>query len=168
MAHGRQHRGRAAKVARHRYRRERPNEHCGAKVIGFGPSWLGIWRRKPVPALGSMHQQFAIPDGAGRASELRRGAADPTRPSGRSPWRMILLASLGGALELYDFVVFGVFASAIGAVFFPTANPLVSQMLAYAGFARLFRAAGRRHRPGPFRRPRGTADRVRRLDAGRL
>jgi MFS family permease len=48
---------------------------------------------------------------------------------------MILLASLGGALELYDFVVFGVFASAIGAAFFPAANPLVSQMLAYAGFA---------------------------------
>lgn len=51
------------------------------------------------------------------------------------PWRMILLASLGGALELYDFVVFGVFASAIGAAFFPAAVPLVSQMLAYAGFA---------------------------------
>ena len=66
-----------------------------------------------------MHQQFAIPDGATRANEFRRGAADPTRPSGRSPWRMILLASLGGALELYDFVVFGVFASAIGAAFFP-------------------------------------------------
>jgi MFS family permease len=48
---------------------------------------------------------------------------------------MILLASLGGALELYDFVVFGVFASSIGAAFFPTAHPLVSQMLAYAGFA---------------------------------
>ena len=88
-----------------------------------------------MPTLGSMHQQFAIPDGATRASELRSRAADPTQPSGRSPWRMILLASLGGALELYDFVVFGVFASAIGAAFFPTANPLVSQMLAYAGFA---------------------------------
>jgi MFS family permease len=48
---------------------------------------------------------------------------------------MILLASLGGALEFYDFVVFGVFASAIAAAFFPTANPLVSQMLAYTGFA---------------------------------
>jgi MFS family permease len=82
-----------------------------------------------------MHQQFAIPDGATRASQLRRGAADPMRPSARSPWRMILLASLGGALEFYDFVVFGVFASAIGAAFFPTANPLVSQMLAYTGFA---------------------------------
>jgi MFS family permease len=82
-----------------------------------------------------MHQQFAIPDGATRASELRRGAADPMQPSARSPWRMILLASLGGALEFYDFVVFGVFATAIAAAFFPTANPVISQMLAYAGFA---------------------------------
>jgi hypothetical protein len=31
------------------------------------------------------------------------------------PWRMIVLASLGGALELYDFVVFGVFAPGIAA-----------------------------------------------------
>jgi MFS family permease len=82
-----------------------------------------------------MHQQFAMPEGATRASELRRGAADPMQPSGRLPWRMILLASLGGALEFYDFVVFGVFATAIAAAFFPTANPVVSQMLAYAGFA---------------------------------
>jgi hypothetical protein len=36
---------------------------------------------------------------------------------------MILLASLGGALELYDFLVFGVFASAIGAAFFPMPTP---------------------------------------------
>jgi hypothetical protein len=63
----------------------------------------------------------------------------------RAPWRMILLASLGGALELYDFVVFGVFASAIGAAFFPTANPLVSQMLAYAGFAIGYFARGLRY-----------------------
>jgi hypothetical protein len=83
----------------------------------------------------TMHQQFVIPVGATRASELRCGAADPTQPSDRLPWRMILLAGLGGALELYDFLVFGVFASAIGAAFFPTANPLVSQMLAYAGSA---------------------------------
>ncbi len=48
---------------------------------------------------------------------------------------MILLASLGGALEFYDFVVFGVFAPSIGAAFFPAADPVVSQVLAYTGFA---------------------------------
>ncbi len=50
-------------------------------------------------------------------------------------WRTILLASLGGALEFYDFVVFGVFAPSIGAAFFPAADPVVSQVLAYVGFA---------------------------------
>jgi MFS family permease len=51
------------------------------------------------------------------------------------PWRMILLASFGGALEFYDFVVFGVFAPSIAASFFPAADPVVSQLLAFAGFA---------------------------------
>ena len=36
---------------------------------------------------------------------------------------MILLASLGGALELYDFVVFGVFAPGIAASFLPATDP---------------------------------------------
>ena len=48
---------------------------------------------------------------------------------------MIVLASLGGALELYDFVVFGVFAPGIAASFFPAADPQAAQMLAFAGFA---------------------------------
>lgn len=53
----------------------------------------------------------------------------------RAQWRMILLASFGGALEFYDFVVFGVFAPAIARAFFPAGNPLLSQILAFAGFA---------------------------------
>jgi uncharacterized membrane protein len=44
--HGRQLRGQAAQVARHRYRRESPNEHTVAEVISFERSWPGIWRRK--------------------------------------------------------------------------------------------------------------------------
>jgi MFS family permease len=51
------------------------------------------------------------------------------------PWRLILLASFGGALEFYDFLVFGVFAPSIGAAFFPASNPLLSQSMAFAGFA---------------------------------
>lgn len=51
-----------------------------------------------------------IANGDGRA-EVAAGSSITIR----SPWRMILLASLGGALELYDFVVFGVFVTAIGA-----------------------------------------------------
>jgi MFS family permease len=50
-------------------------------------------------------------------------------------WRVVLLASLGGTLEFYDFVVFGVFARDIGDAFFPSATPLVSLMASFATFA---------------------------------
>ncbi len=58
-----------------------------------------------------------------------------TQALSRGQWRMILLASFGGALEFYDFVVFGVFAPSIAAAFFPASDPVVSQVLAFAGFA---------------------------------
>ena len=53
----------------------------------------------------------------------------------RSAWRMILLASLGGTLEYYDFVIFGIFAPQIGRAFFPSQDPLVSLMVTFTTFA---------------------------------
>jgi MFS transporter, MHS family, proline/betaine transporter len=50
-------------------------------------------------------------------------------------WRMVLLASLGGALEFYDFVIFGIFANDIGAAIFPNPTPLISLMVSFAAFA---------------------------------
>src|SRR5215210_6159179 len=50
-------------------------------------------------------------------------------------WRIVLLASLGGTLEFYDFVIFGVFAKDIGDAVFPNASPLVSLMASFAAFA---------------------------------
>ena len=41
----------------------------------------------------------------------------------RSQWRVIILSSLGGALEFYDFVVYAYFAVYIGRTFFPVAGP---------------------------------------------
>ena len=35
-------------------------------------------------------------------------------------WRIVLLASLGGTLEFYDFVIFGVFAQDIADAIFPS------------------------------------------------
>ena len=49
-------------------------------------------------------------------------------------WRIVLLASLGGTLEFYDFVIFGVFARDMRAVF-PSASPLGSLMASFAAFA---------------------------------
>jgi MFS family permease len=50
-------------------------------------------------------------------------------------WRIVLLASLGGTLEFYDFVVFGIFARDIAAAIFPGSSPLASLMASFAAFA---------------------------------
>ncbi len=47
----------------------------------------------------------------------------------------MLLASLGGTLEFYDFVIFGVFANDIADAIFPNPTPLVSLMVSFAVFA---------------------------------
>lgn len=50
-------------------------------------------------------------------------------------WRIVLLASLGGTLEFYDFVIFGVFAKDIADAIFPSSSPLASLMASFAAFA---------------------------------
>jgi MFS family permease len=50
-------------------------------------------------------------------------------------WRVIILSSLGGALEFYDFVIYSMFAQYIGAAFFPAADPLNSLLLSFTVFA---------------------------------
>lgn len=56
--------------------------------------------------------------------------SDPARDR-----RTILLASLGGALEYYDFILYGVFAGPITAAFFPGDDPLVGLMKTFLVFA---------------------------------
>lgn len=50
-------------------------------------------------------------------------------------WRIVLLASLGGTLEFYDFVIFGIFASDIAQAIFPNTSSTVSLMASFAAFA---------------------------------
>jgi MFS family permease len=49
--------------------------------------------------------------------------------------RIVLLACLGGALEFYDFVIFGIFAKDIADAVFPDPAPLISLMVSFAAFA---------------------------------
>jgi MFS family permease len=49
--------------------------------------------------------------------------------------KIIALASLGGALEFYDFIIFVFFAKVIGDLFFPAANEIASLMGVLAVFA---------------------------------
>src|SRR6185295_1023805 len=48
--------------------------------------------------------------------------------------KSVVRVSSGNFLEMYDFMVFGYYASAIGAAFFPSGNPYVSLMLALMTF----------------------------------
>ena len=58
----------------------------------------------------------------------------PQRLSASSK-RTILLASFGGALEYYDFIVYGIFAAEIARAIFPASSPLVSLMASFGAFA---------------------------------
>lgn len=53
----------------------------------------------------------------------------------RRQWQMTLLASLGGGLEYYDFIVYGIFAKDIAAAFFPASDPVAALTLSLAVFA---------------------------------
>ena len=48
-------------------------------------------------------------------------------------WSVVRVSS-GNFLEMYDFMVFGYYASAIGAAFFPSGNPFISLMLSLMTF----------------------------------
>jgi MFS family permease len=52
----------------------------------------------------------------------------------RSQWRVIILSSLGGALEFYDFVIYSMFARYIGLAFFPASSQLDSLMYSFSVF----------------------------------
>jgi len=51
-----------------------------------------------------------------------------------SPWRTIAAATIGNALEFYDFIVYAYFAIQIGRAFFPPDNAYASLMLSLATF----------------------------------
>lgn len=50
-------------------------------------------------------------------------------------WKTVILASLGGSLEMYDFIIYGIFAAEISRQFFPAADPIVSLISAFGVFA---------------------------------
>ena len=59
---------------------------------------------------------------------------DTTYAMASSKVRAIVRVSSGNFLEMYDFMVFGYYAPAIGAAFFPSGNQFVSLMLALMTF----------------------------------
>ncbi len=61
-------------------------------------------------------------------------ATTPEAGIDRAALRVVVLSSLGGALEFYDFVVFGVLNLYVSAAFFPSGNPVTSQLRGLALF----------------------------------
>jgi MFS transporter, MHS family, proline/betaine transporter len=58
---------------------------------------------------------------------------DPARP-----WRAVTAASIGNALEWFDFIIYGFFAVTIAKVFFPAGNDTASLLLTFASFGVTF------------------------------
>ena len=69
--------------------------------------------------------------------------------------RVILASLIGTTIEWYDFFLYGSAAALVfNKLFFPKSDPLTGTLLAFATYAAgLRRAAARRHRLRPFRRP---------------
>ena len=59
-------------------------------------------------------------------------------PGTSQSWRAVTAASIGNALEWFDFVVYGFFAVTMAKLFFPTGNETVSLLLALGTFGVTF------------------------------
>lgn len=68
------------------------------------------------------------------APDTLQAALEPAGRMSTAAWRIVLLASLGGTLEFFDFVIFGIFARDIAEAIFPDPTPLVSLMTSFAAF----------------------------------
>ena len=53
-------------------------------------------------------------------------------------WHVVAAASVGNALEWYDFIVYGFFAVTMAKLFFPAGDPTVSLLVAFATFGVTF------------------------------
>src|SRR6202789_2459793 len=69
-------------------------------------------------------------DGITHFADLSAASADAVRMRRRA----ILSCAVGNFVELFDFVIFGLFAVQLGANFFPAGNPIVSLLSAFATY----------------------------------
>jgi MHS family proline/betaine transporter-like MFS transporter len=58
----------------------------------------------------------------------------PPSPKSASGALQIAAATIGNALEWFDILIYGYFATTIAAVFFPNSNPVVSLVLTFGSF----------------------------------
>src|SRR5205809_1159681 len=97
---------------------------------------FGSFTRSSEPRRARIHP-YNLPMNAGRrqVSAAATTASPHSKRIGAAGWRIVLLASLGGSIEFYDFVIFGIFAKDIADAIFPNPTPLISLMASFAAFA---------------------------------
>src|SRR5262249_24224938 len=103
-------------------------ERASARLVRGAGGVTRLRARAGVPRFGEAGGEACYPI---RPLMLIDSAQSPVRRGNR----IVLLASLGGALEFYDFVIFGVFAKDIADAIFPNPTPLISLMVSFAAFA---------------------------------
>ena len=147
--------GAALQPARWRF----PDPHQGVawnpKPIGMG-SAPGAWRSPEAEPLVGVPMQFSpiVCRLIGHEEPTMRGeryagcrainsAAGATEDA-TTIRRAVLACAAGQAFEIFDFVIYGFFAVAIGRAFFPSTDPAASLLASFATFAVgfLFRPVG--------------------------
>src|SRR4029078_4431021 len=59
-------------------------------------------------------------------------------PLSTKRWKAVTAASIGNALEWFDFVIYGFLAATIGKLFFPSSSDIESLLVAFATFGITF------------------------------
>jgi MFS family permease len=72
---------------------------------------------------------------AGALAALEAGPIEVHAPPAMPTGRVIAAGLIGNVMEWYDFAIYGYFAVAIGANFFPAVDPVSSTLAAFAVFA---------------------------------
>src|SRR5580700_2397539 len=63
------------------------------------------------------------------------GAASAPAEDAATIRRAVIACAIGQVFEIFDFVIYGFFAVAIGRAFFPSADPIASMLASFATFA---------------------------------
>src|SRR3954469_10892581 len=78
------------------------------------------------------------------AAPINVATSSPPTEDAATVRRAVLACAAGQAFEIFDFVIYGFFAVAIGRAFFPSSDPAASLLASFATFAVgfLFRPVG--------------------------
>jgi MHS family citrate/tricarballylate:H+ symporter-like MFS transporter len=109
-------------IEKHHAREELPPR--SATTLTAAATWIRALRRSSAP---SWLKSFSI-------AAPEENMATPSSSDRREKIWSVIRVSSGNFLEMYDFFVFGYYASAIGKVFFPSGSEFAQLMLAFMTF----------------------------------